>query len=205
MKQQIDFIKSSSKKPVEFPARWITIAVIGFLVFCMLISLYMAVSTIQDNEIVKQELTENIRAATLVQQAVKTYPLLASEQSLQDQIVALKQELETKKNEYETLTRTTLRYGFSNYLLKLANLVPEGLWLTDIRLNQETGKATLGGYMIAPVSLPTFLEGLQQDKTFEKFKFHLFYVKQVKNQAYTEFKLENTAGNNDPKTIPPVQ
>lgn len=205
MKQQIDFLKSVAKKPVEFPAKWITVAVIGSLVLCMLISLYMAVSTIQNNETVKQELAQNIKATTLVQQAVKTYPLLASEQSLNEQIATLKKELKTKKSEFETLTRTTLRYGFSNYLRALASLVPEGLWLTDISLNQETNKATLAGYMIIPVSLPMLLKGLQHDKTFEKFKFHLFYVKQVKNQAYTEFKLANTAVNKNQKNLSPVQ
>ncbi|MDA9271820.1 PilN domain-containing protein [bacterium] len=192
MKQQIDFFKSEPKKPIELPAKWITLAVIGSLVLCMLISLYMAVSTIKNNEVVKRELANSISATTLFQHAVKTYPLLAGEQSLDDQITALKQDLQTKKNDYEILTHTALRYGFSNYLQALATLVPEGLWLTDINLNQATNNATLGGYMMNPVSLPKLLQGLQYTQTFEKFKFHLFYFKQVKDKAYAQFKLANT-------------
>lgn len=195
MKQHIDFLKSQPKAPTQLPAKWITLAVIGTLALCTLISLNMAISTILANHVVIKESAESIDATTLLQQAAKTYPLLANEQSLDDQIKALKQELRNKKIEYETLTRTALRYGFSNYLQALAKRVPEGLWLTDITLNQETNNATLGGYMINPVAVSQLLQGLQLAKTFAKFKFHLFYVKQVKDRPYAEFKIANTLLN----------
>lgn len=200
MKQDIDFLKNQPKRSVEFPAKWITLAAIGSLVLCMLISLYMAISTIQNNELVKQELAKSISSTTLLQQMAKAYPLLAGEQSLDDQITALKQELQTKKTDYETLTHTALRSGFSNYLQLLAKLVPEGLWLTDIKLNQDTNNATLGGYMMNPGTLPKLLQGLQHTEIFSKFKFHLFYIKQVKDQEYTEFKLANTTLNEGQST-----
>lgn len=192
MKQHIDFLTSQPKTPTQLPAKWITFAVIGTLALCTLISFSMAISTIQNNRVVKQELAESINATTQLQHAAKTYPLLANEKSLDYQVSALKKELQNKQAEYETLTRTTLRFGFSNYLQTLATLVPEGLWLTDIILNQETNNATLNGYMINPDAVSRLLQGLQYAAMFAKFKFHLFYIKQVKNRSYIEFKLANT-------------
>lgn len=195
MKQEINFLKSRPKAPNQLPAKLITFAVIGTLALCTLISLNMAVSTIEANKVVIQERAESINATLILQKAARTYPLLASEQSLDQQIKTLKQELQNKQTEYETLTRTTLRHGFSNYLQTLAQLVPEGLWLTDIKLNQETNDATLGGYMLTPVAVSQLLHGLQLTEMFAKFKFHLFYVKQVKDRSYAEFKVASTTLN----------
>lgn len=195
MKQHIDFFKSHPKTPIQLPAKWITLATIASLALCMLISLNMAMTTIQDNRRIKQLLVENKMVTLIFQQAAKAYPLLAGDKPLVQQMGELQRKLDDKKNAFATITHTALRFGFSNYLNALATMVPEGLWLSDIVLNQETKNATISGYTINPVAVSTLLQSLQNSTTFAGLTFHLFYMKQVPDKTYSAFRLAtNTLG-----------
>ena len=195
MKQQINFLKSVPKAPLQFPAKWITLATVAALGVLTLVSFSMALNTVDNYLLVKQIHAENIRVTTTFQQAAKAYPLLAGDIPLVDQIGTLVKELQEKKDNYATLTHTALRTGFSNYLLTLAKIVPEGLWLSEIVLNQETKNGSLSGYMVNPVAVSQLLEALQHSPPFASITFHLFYVKQVPGQSYSEFQLANVSLN----------
>jgi Tfp pilus assembly protein PilN len=191
MKQQIDFLKSKPGVLVQLPAKWITRAVVATLIVCMFFSLNVAVGTIQYYRNVRKGLEENINATRLFQEVAKSYPLLAGQKSLDYQIAALKQELEEKQTEYASLTHTALRLGFSKYMESLSKLVPEGLWITDISVDQQTNTASLSGGMTNPVAISRLMQALQTSEIFSKFTFHLFYVKQMINKPYIMFKVAN--------------
>lgn len=189
MKQHIDFFKSQPKTPIQLPAKWITLTTIASLVLCMLISLDMALNVLRDNKLIKHILAENIRVTHDFQKAANAYPLLAGNKSLVEQLGELEKKLHDKKDVFARITHKALRFGFSNYLQTLANIVPEGLWLSDIALNQETKTATISGYTINPVAVSTLLQALQDSTVFTGLTFHLFYLKQVPEKSYGEFRL----------------
>lgn len=100
-----------------------------------------------------------------------------------------------KKKNFDILTGSSLRYGFSNYLETLAQVVPDGLWLSTIMINQEYKLVTIKGYMVKPANMSSLLQALQETPTFAKTIFNVFYIKNVTGKSYTEFSLTN-----DPST-----
>ena len=198
MKQQINFLKSLPQTPLQLPAKWITLATIATLVLLTWISFNMALNTVDNYLFVKQIHEENIQVTATFQQAAKAYPLLAGDMPLVDKVGALEKELQTKKNQYDTLSHTALRHGFSSYLQTLAKIVPQGLWLSDIIVNQETKTASMKGYMINPVAVSQLLQALQHSPSFAGITFHLFYVKQIPEKSYSEFELANVTLNGGP-------
>ncbi|MDX2345592.1 MAG: PilN domain-containing protein [Legionella sp.] len=195
MNQDIDFLKFSSGKQKQLPAKWITFSAASLFVFFMLITLIMILFQLKDTWTLKYIRSENTKAIATFQQIAKTHPLLAGNTTLVNQIKSFKLSLKKDQAYYETLTRTALRYGFSNYMKALVEAVPEGLWLNEIEINQVTKHISLGGYMLQPVAVSSFLDALQKIAPFSKTKFNLFDVKAVSGQSVIEFKLTNTKVN----------
>lgn len=187
MTQHINFLKSFPKAPLRLPAKWITLATVASVALLTLISLTKEIYQISHYQTIKQIHTDNTLATIQFQNIAKTYPLLASDIPLAIQITTLENELEKKKHDYATLTRASLRHGFSNYLTTLAQVVPEGLWLNKIFINQETKQMSLGGYMIKPVDVSRLLQALQDSPAFASTTFNLFYVKEMPGKPYTAF------------------
>lgn len=192
MKQDIDFLKSLPPKPVQLPAKWITLAAVASLALITLISFDMTISQIDDYFNVKKIHADNLQVTMLFQKTAKIYPLLAGDTPLPIQVGALEKALEDKKNEYAVITQSALHYGFSNYLDALSKIVPDGLWLNAISINQVKKVASLSGYMIKPVDVSILLQALQDSPTFAGTTFNVFTVKGVQGKAYTSFNITNT-------------
>ncbi|MDP3704842.1 MAG: PilN domain-containing protein [Legionellaceae bacterium] len=192
MKQQIDFLKYLPSGPLQLPAKWITLASITSFALIVVISFSMALSQIDDYFVVKRIHADNTQLTILFQEAAKRYPLLASDTPLSIQVGALEKDLQDKKNEYATLTQSALHYGFSNYLDTLSKVVPDGLWLSDISINQKTKRASLSGYMTQPVDFSILLKSMQDSTTFAGTTFNVFTVKAISEKSYTAFNITNT-------------
>jgi len=192
MKQDIDFLKSLSKEPLQLPAQWITFAVIATLGLLTLISLSMGVTQIKDAWTLRQVHHENMDASAVFQKTAKLHPLLASETPMIEQVARLKDRLRKKQIYYEDMSRRALRYGFSNYLEALAHVVPDGLWLNEMMIDQTTKNISLSGYALQPVQVSLFLEALQGSTPFSETTFGLFYMKAIPDKAYIDFKITNT-------------
>ncbi|OGV41510.1 MAG: hypothetical protein A3F46_00215 [Legionellales bacterium RIFCSPHIGHO2_12_FULL_42_9] len=197
MKQQIDFQSSSPRTLIQLPAKWITYIIIATFVVLTLISLGMALNQVRDNQVVKRIHAENIKVTNVFQISARNYPLLASEVPLAKQLADLENELQTKKSHHATLTRATLQYGFSNYLRTLAKVVPPGLWLNEIKIDQETRNTSMSGYMQKPDSVSQLLQVLQQAGSFKGTNFNLFYLKNIPEKSYAKFMIANTTVCND--------
>ncbi len=192
MKQQIDFLRSLPSGPLQLPAKWITLASIVSLALIVVISLSMAISQIGDYFVVTRIHSDNTQVTRLFQDAAKRYPLLAGDMPLAVQIGVLEKELQDKKNEYATITQSALHYGFSNYLNTLAKVVPDGLWLSDIAINQKAKRASLSGYVIQPVDFSVLLKSMQDSVTFAGTTFNVFTVNAIPEKSYTAFHITNT-------------
>jgi len=192
MKQEIDFLKSIPKEPLPLPAAWITLAVVATAGLFMLISLGMGLTQIKDAWNLRQIQHAHMDTVAVFQKTAKTYPLLASETPLIEQVASLQEALNKKKIYYADLSRSVLRYGFSNHLGALAQIVPKGLWLNEIKIDQVTKNISLSGYMLQPVDVSLFLEALQHATPFSEATFDVFYIKAVPEQSVIEFSITNT-------------
>ena len=54
-----------------------------------------------------------------------------------------------------------MHQGFSTYLQTLAKLVPEGLWVDEIFINQENNSASIKGYETKPDAVSLLMQSLQ--------------------------------------------
>lgn len=199
MKQKINFLKTLPPQPLQLQAKWITRITLAVIAALTLISFIMAIYQVRASFTMNKIRTENKDAITKFQHTAKLYPLLSSETPLIEQIATAEKKLQEKKNHYAVLTKTALRHGFSNYLRTLATIIPEGLWLREIAIDQETHSASLGGYMLKPISVAMFMQELQKTPAFAEMKFNLFYVKQNPQEAYIAFKIANSALNTEKK------
>lgn len=191
MKQHINFLKDFPKPEQQLPAQWIILGLISTLVLVTLVSIYLVVSQLNNYVLLKQAHQENNRMSSTFQEIAKSHPLLASDIPLAVQIATVEKELNEKQKNLEMITGSTLRYGFSNYLDVLSKIVPEGLWLKKIIIDQETKSILINGDMMRAVDMSLFLQALQSAGAFSKTIFSLFYIKDVKDKPYIEFNLMN--------------
>lgn len=192
MKQEINFLKALPKEPIQLPAQWITLIVIATLALLTVISLGMGMTQIKDAWALRQVHHAHTEALTVFQKTAKLHPLLASETPVVEQIALLKTRLKNKQIYYEDISRSALRYGFSNYLGALADVIPEGVWLNEMMIDQTTKNTSLSGYALQPVKMSLFLEALQKAEPFAGTTFGLFSMKAIPKKAYIEFKITNT-------------
>ena len=193
MKQEIDFFKSLPSRSTQLPAQWITRATLGLIILLTCISFFMAIYQIHQYYLIRKLHEQNIDITFKFNDLTKRYPLLTDSPPIRTNIALLEKQLHDKTHYYKTLARVTLRHGFYDYLSTLARVVPEGLWLQDILINLNTKGITLGGYMMRPVDMSLLLQLLQNTPVFSDVKFDLFYVKNVREKPYTEFKITNTS------------
>lgn len=74
--------------------------------------------------------------------------------------------------------RSSNAQGFSSVLTALARQSLSKLWLTDIRLNGETGAITLTGRTIDPERVPQYLARLRNEPAFSGKAFAEFHMQQ---------------------------
>lgn len=191
MTQQIDFLKSFTARENRLPALCMGLAALAILGICALISIAFGVYQMG----VKQELIrvqEELAEATQnYAKLAEKYPLLASDKPLVDRVGEFEKNLRERQAHFSKLTHATSRRPFSKYMQTLSQIVPKGLWLTEISIDQDAQDISLAGYSLQAVSVSLFLEGLQSSAAFGNVVFDLFYVKKVKDKNYIQFEIAN--------------
>lgn len=77
--------------------------------------------------------------------------------------------------------------GFSGYLAALARQIPEGLWLTGVRLDLIQGQVSLAGRTRAGSQVPVYLEKLGDEPIFEGRTFENFWLERGEEGRWVEF------------------
>lgn len=123
---------------------------------------------------------------------VKAYPLLAGDITLIDQINDLESKYQAKTGELETLKRLTVRRGFSQFMLGLAESAPTTLWINKIKIDHDSGSYTVNGYASEPDDVSELMSRLATTTAYNKLVFNLFFVKTIKDHPYLKFSIATT-------------
>lgn len=191
MKQEIEFIKSLPKTSIQLPSQWMLMITIATFVCFISISIIMLIYQMHQYIALRSLLSKHTVALTESKKLSAQYPLLAISSSLINNLPIIEATLKEKQNYYISLSRTALRRGFSEYLLALADLVPNGLWLQKMIINQEEENFLLTGYMTDPVKISLLIQSMQNSQIFTKINFDLLDIKAVPKKTYTEFTVSN--------------
>ena len=189
MSQSINFLKSLPKQTQKLTAMIMMWIVLGTLGVFLAISLMVGISqfsTHQELYVAQQAL---LKVNHQYDKLVQTYPMLASETSLMDQVMALEQKIQAKQSQIDSIEHLTFRRGFSEYMQALAKVMPEAAWLNEIKVNHDSDSITLTGYSMIPDSVADLMHRLVGTKAYEKVVFNLFYVKSLKNYNYVKFSI----------------
>lgn len=183
MTQQVDFLKSIPKNKTQLPADMIIAGIAVSILLLILASIGMGFyqSTVTQQLLLVQEANQKETAA--FQALAQAYPLLASDTPLVTKVLELEKKLQDKEAYFTELTHTTVRKPFSKYLIAISQAVPEGLWLTSININQDSGNMSLEGNALSPWLVSDFLKKLETIPPFVGETFDLFAVKKHANQS----------------------
>ena len=72
--------------------------------------------------------------------------------------------------------------GFAQYLLGLARQHVQGLWLTEINLQQSGETMSMQGRALQPELVPRYIQGLRAETVFMGKQFREFSVEQVSGE-----------------------
>lgn len=196
MSQQINFLKTLQQEPIRLTSRIIALSVVSTLSFLVFVSLYIAMQQLHYSFKIKQAEQKNNEVSVDLQKTQQQYPLLVNKNFLIQQVVDLETNLQVKKKECDAITHASEHLGFSNYLLSLTQLIPAGVWLDEISIDQGTGKASLHGYAMKSEDSPILLQNLQSSLAFSRFQFESFTLKAIPNLLYSQFKISNNKPDN---------
>lgn len=87
--------------------------------------------------------------------------------------------------------------GFSAPMSALARQVPQGLWLTRIRLDGHRGDVGLAGRAQAGRLVPVYLEKLGDEPAFAGKTFGSFRLDREEDGRWIEFRVATDAGQED--------
>lgn len=177
MNQHVDFLRSIQKTKGQPQGNLI---MIGSALLCLLFFIY-TISLAGYQIIEKQHLAiaqeKQSQALHALQLLVVQYPLLASEPPLSLKIAQLEKSLHEQQRLLKSLTHTTARIPFSQYMNALAQSVPDGLQLIKINIDQNRMDNSLEGLTVRPLLMTLFLEKLQKTPPFTNAVFTVFAVK----------------------------
>jgi Tfp pilus assembly protein PilN len=191
MIQQINFLKSFPKQSQQLPALWIGAILGSLLALLFLVSMGLSAYKIVEKKQLTRAQQQTLQAAIDYQRLAAAYPLLAEDKPLVDRVGEFEKDLRNKESQFQEITHATLRKPFSRYMQALSLMVPEGLWLSNININQDTDSVSLQGFSVKPLFVSVLLQELQKATAFSNVVFDLFYVKAIKNKSYIQFEIAN--------------
>ena len=191
MTQHINFLKSFPKTKVELPAWMIAVIVLAVLIACVIQSLFAGYMHMQEKQQLQAVQAEQANVLNDLQQLLQANPILAEDKPLAERVGDLEKLLREKQVQFAILTHTTFRRPFSSYLHTLSNHAPQGLWLTSIKIDQDSNDVSITGNSVRPVFVTVFMDALQTAPAFKDVVFDLFYVHKIKGKNYVEFEIAN--------------
>lgn len=201
MSQHVDFLKSIPKVRTQLPADMILAGIATSILLLILGSVSLWFYQASVNKELQLVQSKNQKETEAYQTLAKDYPLLAGDTPLVTKVMALEQQLHDKEAYFAELTHTTVRKPFSKYLIALSQAAPEGLWLTGININQDSGNMSLEGKALSPSLIGPFLKKLESIPPFIGEAFDLFAVKgQPDTSGLHQFEVANNQLLNDELT-----
>ncbi len=201
MSQHVDFLKSIPKTKTQLPADMMIAGIAVSVVLLILgsVGLWFYQATVSKQ--LQSAQNANQKETAAFQKLAEAYPLLAGDTPLVTKVLELEKNLHEKEAYFAELTHTTVRKPFSKYLIAISQAVPEGLWLTGININQDSGNISLEGKALSPSSISYFLKKLEQIPPFVGEAFDLFAVKKkVDESGLHQFEVANNQLLNDELT-----
>jgi Tfp pilus assembly protein PilN len=191
MNQEVNFLRALPQKSHILPATHIALANLALLVLCTLVSLYLGIQQFLVNIDYRRAQEAHAQATAQYQDLIKKNPLLATDKPLVTLVTDFEKNLREKQAHFAKLSHATSRRPFSKFMKTLSVTVPEGLWLTEINIDQDAEDISLKGYSLRPIFVSVFLEELQKSTVFTGIVFDLFYVKKIKDKNYIQFEIAN--------------
>lgn len=203
MSQTINFLKALPKSSQRLSALLMGLIVLSAFILLFLISTMVGIKQHNTKLTLNRANTDLSQVQHTYDQLAKTYPLLVSDTPLVNQVKALEQQVQARQEEYDSLEHLTVRRGFAEYMLALAQTVPASLWFNHIQINQDKGSVTLDGYAVRPDDVSVLMSRLMKTPAYAKVIFDLFFVKAIKNHSYVKFSIAtDTLGSEDEKEEP---
>jgi Tfp pilus assembly protein PilN len=187
--QQINFLKTLAKTSRQISASLIVWIVLTAFAILLLISFIVGVFEFQVDQLLEVSKKTLITSQNEYEKISKAYPLLATDIPLADQVHKLERAYKAKKDELDSLEYLIIRRGFSEYMLDLAEITPNTLWLNEIHINHQSDNITLSGYSTHPDAVSDFMSRLLSTSAYKNVIFNLFFVKSIKNHPYVKFSI----------------
>ncbi|KTC64614.1 Fimbrial assembly protein (PilN) (plasmid) [Legionella adelaidensis] len=191
MIQDINFLNFLPQKKDFLNANHILISSLALIILLIIASISLGINQGLTHSELEKAQKRRAQAEIAFQQVTKTYPLLTIDKPLVNQVSELESMLQKKQEQFGHLTHATLRKPFSHYLQTLTRVVPNGLWLTNIRIDQDTQNVSITGVSLQPLFVSVLMQSLQSAASFADIQFDLFYVKKLKHTSYIEFEIAN--------------
>jgi Tfp pilus assembly protein PilN len=189
--QQINLLDKLPQKKEILPANVLILCLGAVLTLLLTISIGVEIVTSVRYYKFKQSERDKKRQATTLQQLARKFPLIAGEKTIKEKINGLSLTLEQKKQIWESISRISLRQGFSLYLKDLSYHVPQGVWLTSITINQDKGEISLIGSSVSAALIPVLMKNLSQSPSFKDKLLNVFLFDKVKKTNIINFEIAN--------------
>lgn len=183
MSQHVDFLKSILKPKTQLPADKMIVGIAASVVLLIFASLLLWFYQATVNKQLLSAQSANQQETVAFQKLAEAYPLLAGDTPLVTKVLELEKNLHDKEAYFEELTHKTVRKPFSKYLIGISQATPEGLWLTGININQDSGNMSFEGKALTPALISLFLKKLEHIPPFVGEAFDLFAVKQKPDES----------------------
>lgn len=189
--QNVNFLSGLPQKSSILTARLLALGGLGLITILMLISFKMAFNQIDNYWQIKKVNSENVKINENYTLTAYQHPLLASMIPLAKQNDDLKKKLREKQSEFEAISHTTLRRGFSPYLLQLSEGVPDGLWLEKFTIDQQNKQFIFSGFLIKPKQLSLFFKSLYSSQLYQGQTFDVMEINTQKEAVFRSFTISN--------------
>lgn len=184
LNQNINFYQDTFKKPViVLPLKtmligWVAITVALFL---LVGNDYLLTKQMRSENVKMQSARENMQSAIGKMQA--QVDVMVEDPRLKSEELRLREALQGKHHFLHAVQKqaNTHHVKFSEFLNALYELDHPNIWLTDIRLSALGPEMKLSGLTSKPVSVPQYLQGLNQAEAFQNLGFKVFNVERDKN------------------------
>lgn len=203
MTQQVNFLNVIPKSSKRFTAQQIALSasVLGALLLLIsmmsLFNLWMTNHRFSTASAELQNLQQSYAALA------QTYPLLASDNPIVNQVTAMEERFSARKTQIDSLRDILVRRGFSEYMEGVAQSAPKTLWINQMQVKYHPSSVTLSGYATTHHSVSEFMASLSKTAAFSELVFNLFSIKTIKNHPYLRFSIGTaTLG---PDQIKPVE
>lgn len=186
MKQQINFLNELPKRKRDFFTFDFSLrAFAGFFVFLMMIYGVKALVNIGSSGDLSQMSEREKNLSEQIEKLNQDYPDAAGTAEPQKIISSLEQDIQKRTQVLEMLKqkKASGADGFAEYLTALSALIPEDVWLDEIKIQKEGEIIGLSGSAMSSESIGLFVKRLSNNSVFKNKKFEAINIKKAKQES----------------------